>query len=337
MQLSLGKESARLALFAALVFSAATAALPTTAVAQDAAANYPNRPIRLIIPYPPGGGTDIIGRAVGVKLAEYLGQSVLIDNRPGANTIVGAEIASKASPDGYTLLFATLSTLVLNPATYKKLPYDSLRDFAPVAKLSQYAYFIVVRPGLPSKNIPELVAYAKANPGKLTYASTGDGSPAHFGGSLMESMMGIKMLHVPYKGNAQMNLDVISDRVDMTLTGLPSVEALVRAGKMRLLATGGDKRDPLFPDVPTVAEQGYKGYWMGTWFSIVTKSGTPKPIIAKLNREINRALQAPEVKKPLLDGGYELGNGTPEDLDKLIRAELPRWTKVAREAKLSFD
>ncbi len=311
----------------------AVAILSTNTLAQ----NYPNRPLRLIIPYTPGGATDIIGRAVANKLTETLGQSVLVDNRPGANTIVGAEIASKASPDGYTLFFGTLPTLVLNPATYKKLPYDPLKDFASVAKLSEYFYFIVARNGFPAKNIAELVAYAKANPGKVTYGSTGEGSPSHLGGVLLESLAGIKMVHIPYKGNSVTNLDLMGERLDFTMTGLPSIESLVKAGKLRLIASTGLKRDPLYPEVATVDESGFPGYAVRTWFAIVTRAGTPRAIILRLNSEINRALQSPEVQKPLLDSGYELAKGTPEDLDQLIRDEIPRWTRVAREANISFD
>ena len=307
--------------------------LSANAFAQD----YPARPLRLIIPYPPGGATDIIGRALANKLTEYLGQSVLVDNRPGANTIVGAEIAAKSSPDGHTLFFGTLPTLVINPATYKKLPYDPLKDFASVVKLSEYAYFVVARNGFPARNIVELVAYARANPGKVTYGSTGDGSPSHFGGVLLESLAGIRMLHVPYKGNTPTILDMLGERLDINMTGLPSIETMVKAGKMRLIGFAGHQRDPLFPDVPTVAESGFPGYWLGTWFCIVTRAGTPRPIILRLNREINRVLQAPEVQKPLIDAGYTLAGGTPEALDKLIRDEIPRWTRGARQANVSFD
>jgi tripartite-type tricarboxylate transporter receptor subunit TctC len=315
-----------LCLLAAAVLSASTFAQ-----------QYPDRPLRLIVPFPPGGGTDIIGRTVAGKLGEYLGQTVLVDNRPGANTIIAAEIAAKAAPDGYTLLFAPRAMLVLNPVSYKKLSYDPLKDFAPVAKLSEYAYYIVVRNGFPPRSVPEFVAYAKANPGKITYGTSGEGSSAHFGAVLLESMAGIKLVHIPYKGNAPTNMDMMGERLDINLTGLPSIEPLVRAGKMRLLAFGGDKRDPLFPDVPTVAESGYPGYWVGTWFSIVTRAGTPRPIVLRLNREINRALQAPDVQKPLLENGYELANGTPEDLETLIRSEIPRLAKIAKDANISFD
>ncbi len=333
-----GRERAGRAKGSSMLRRVAGAVLAAVVLSANAyAQEYPSRPIRLIIPYPPGGSTDIIGRAVANKLGEYLGQSVLPDNRPGANTIIGTELAAKSQPDGYTLLFATMNSMVLNAATYSKLPYNPLRDFAPVVKLSEYDYFYVVRNGFPPKTVQELIAYAKANPGKVTYGSTGNGSPAHFGAVLLEMTAGIKMTHVPYQGNAPTNNDMMGERLDMNLTGLPSIEALVRAGKMRLLASGGDKRDPLFPDVPTIAEAGYPGYWVGTWFSIVTRAGTPRPIVMKLNREINRALQAPEVQKPLLNAGYKLGGGTPEDLGNLIKTGIPRWTKVAREGNMKFD
>ncbi len=320
-----------------LPFALAAFALLASASVSVQAQQYPNRPIRLVIPYPPGGSTDIIGRAVANKLGEYLGQSVLADNRPGANTIVGAEIVAKSQPDGYSLLFATLSTMVLNPATYAKLPYDPLKDFAPVAKLSEYPYYYVVRNNFPPKTIKELVEYAKANPGKVSYGSTGNGSPAHFGGVMLENATGIKMIHVPYQGNAPANTDMMGDRLDINLTGLASIESLVKAGKMRLMAVAGYVRDPRMPDVPTVIEAGFKDYWVGTWFSIVTKSGTPRPIILKLNTEINRVLRAPDVAKPLTAQGYDLAQGTPEDLGNLIKKELPRWVKAAKDGNIKFD
>jgi tripartite-type tricarboxylate transporter receptor subunit TctC len=311
--------------------------LPTQAAAQDTAANYPNRPIRFVIPYPPGGATDIIGRSVSNKAGEFLGQNILVDNRPGANTIIGAEIVARSQPDGYSLLFATLSTMVLNRATYKKLPYDPIKDFAPVAKLSEYPYYVVQRLGFQPKTIKELVAYAKANPGKVTYASSGNGSPAHFGGVMLEQMAGIKLVHVPYKGNAPANADMLGERLDINLTGLASIAANVKAGKMRLMAVAGHVRDPRMPDIPTVQEAGFKDYWVGTWFSVVTKSGTPRPVIVKLNREINRALKDPAVAIPMTAQGYDLAQGTPEDLGNLIKKEIPRWTAAAKAGNISFD
>ena len=315
----------------------ATLALLCTSPGHVLAQQFPDRPLRLVIPYPPSGATDIIGRVVGNKVSEYLGQPVLVDNRPGANTTIGAMIVAKANPDGHSLLFASLSTMALNPATYKKLPYDPIKDFAPVVKLSGYANYLVARNGFAPRSVPELVAYAKANPGKVTYGSTGNGSPAHFGGVMLEQLAGIKMVHVPYQGNAQSHNDMMGERLDINLPGLPSIEALVRAGKMRMLAYAGSKREPKYPDLPTVAEAGYPDYWVGTWYAIVTKSGTPRAHILKLNREFNRALQSPEVVKTLVSGGAEVGGGTPEELAALIRKEIPRWAKIAKAGGISFD
>jgi len=315
---------------------AALALMPTlSAYAQTG--QYPNRPIRLVIPYPPGGATDIIGRAVAGKVSEYLGQSVLADNRPGANTAIGAELVARSQPDGYSLLFATLSTMAINPATYPKLTYSPLKDFAPVAKLSEYPYYFVVRNNFGPRTIQELVAYAKANPGKISYGSSGNGSPAHFGGVMLEMAAGIKMTHIPYKGNAPANADMMGDRLDLNLTGLASIDGLVKAGKMRLMAVAGYERDPRKPDVPTVIEAGFKDYWVGTWFSIVTKAGTPRPVILRLNQEINRALKAPEVAGPLTAQGYDLAQGTPEDLGNLIKKEIPRWAAAAKAGNIRFD
>jgi tripartite-type tricarboxylate transporter receptor subunit TctC len=298
---------------------------------------YPNRPVRLVIPYPPGGATDIIGRSVANKLGEFLGQSVLADNRPGANTAIGAEIVARSQPDGYSLLFATLSTLAINPATYPKLPYSPLKDFAPIAKLSEYPYYFVARNNFGPKTIKELVAYAKANPGTVSYGSSGNGSPGHFGGVMLEIATGVKMIHIPYQGNAAANNDMMGDRLDINLTGLASIAGLVKAGKMRLMAVAGYERDPRMPDVPTVIEAGFKDYWVGTWFSIVTKAGTPRPVILKLNQEINRVLRDPDVAKPLTAQGYDLAQGTPEDLGNLIKKEIPRWAAAAKAGNIKFD
>ena len=314
-----------------------TVLLPTQAAAQDTAANYPNRPMRLVIPYPPGGSTDIIGRMVAGKVTEYLKYPILVDNRPGANTAIGAKLVADSQPDGYSLLFATLSTMAINPGTYKKLSYDPLKDFAPVAKLSEYPYYFVARNGFAPRTIKELVDYAKANPGKVSYGSSGNGSPAHFGGVMLEQMAGLKLIHIPYQGNAPANNDMMGDRLDINLTGLASIESLVRAGKMRLMAVAGYVRDPRQPDVPTVQEYGFKDYWVGTWFSIVTKAGTPRPVILKLNGEINRALKDPAVAKPLTAQGYDLAQGTPEDLGNLIKKEIPRWRAAAKAGNIYFD
>lgn len=300
--------------------------------------NYPSRPIRFVIPFPPGGTTDILSRPIAERMTEFLGQPVLMDFRPGASSIVGADIAAHATPDGYTIFFGGMSSLTMNPATFKKLPYNVARDFAPIGLVGGYNLTLIARTGLPAKNVPELVALAKSRPGQLTYATTGIGGPPHFGSVLLESMAGIKMQHIPFKGNAQINISMLAQEIDISLGGYSSVQALVKAGKLRLLATAGPRRLPFLPDLPTVAET-FPGFQAGTWFSLVTRNGTPRPVILRLNKELNRTLLLPEVRKQLEAGGYEPadGKGTPEDLARLIASDTQRWSKIAREAKIETD
>ena len=315
--------------------SLSTGIFPDNSWAQ---ANYPSRPIRFVIPFPPGGTTDILSRPIADRMSEFLGQPVLMDFRPGASSIVGADIAAHANPDGYTIFFGGMSSLTMNPATFKKLPYDVARDFAPIGLVGGYNLTLIARMGLPAKNVPELVALAKSRPGLLTYATTGIGGPPHFGSVLLESMAGIKMQHIPFKGNAQINTSMLAEEIDISLGGYSSVVGLLKANKLRLLATAGPKRLPFLPDLPTVAET-YPGFQAGTWFSLVTRKGTPRPVILRLNTELNRTLLLPEVRKQLEAGGYEPadGKGTPEDLAKLIASDTQRWSKIAREAKIETD
>jgi len=307
----------------------------TSAFAQT----YPDRPIRFIVPFPPGGTTDIMARPIGQKLGDFLGQPVLLDFRPGASSIVGGDIAAHATPDGYTLLFGGMSLLTMNPATFKKLPYNTARDFAPVGLIGGYNLVLIARLGLPAITVHELVKLAKAKPGLITYGTTGVGGPPHFGSVMLESMAGIRMQHIPYKGNTQINTSLLAEELDISLGGLSSVQALLKSGKVKLLATAGPRRLALLPDLPTIAEAGYAGYQAGTWFSLVTRAGTPRAIITRLNRELNRVLKLPEVIQQLEAGGYEVadGTGTPESLAKLIADDTRRWAALAREAKIETD
>ena len=318
------------------MWGAAALTLTMNVFAQAGA--YPSRPIRFVIPFPPGGTTDILSRPVAEKMSEFLGQPVLMDFRPGASSIVGADIAAHANPDGYTIFFGGMSSLTMNPSTFKKLPYNVARDFAPIGLVGGYNLTLIARMNLPARNVPELVALARSKPGQITYATTGIGGPPHFGSVLLESMAGIKMQHIPFKGNGQINTSMLAEEIDISLGGYSSVQALVKAGKLRLLATAGPKRLPFLPDLPTVAET-YPGFQAGTWFSLVTKRGTPSPIIMRLNKELNRTLMLPEVRKRLEAGGYEPadGKGTPEDLAKLITADTQRWSRIAKEAKIETD
>ena len=306
--------------------------------AQAAEPAYPSRPLRMIVPFPPGGGTDILGRTVAQALGDSLGQSVLIDNRPGANTIIGAELTARATPDGYTLLLAPVTTLAINPGAYAKLPYDAVKDFAPVARLASNYQVISARLDFPARNLAELVKLAKDKPGTITYGSTGNGAPTHFGGVLLEMMAGIKMVHVPYKGNSQVLADLVGGQVDLHWVGPASVQGLVKAGKVKLLAATSDKRLWNFPDLPTVSEGGYAGYTSGAWYAVVTRAGTPRPVVERLNREINTLLAKADVKVSLEKDGFIIdGGGSPADTAAFIAAEIKKWAVLTREAGVKFD
>lgn len=333
MQSSLLKPGCRMLSAAALALGAL--ACPAAAAQAD---DYPSRPIRFIIPFPPGGTTDILSRPIADRMTGFLGQPVLMDFRPGASSIVGADIASKANPDGYTIFFGGMPPLTMHPATFKKLPYDVARDFTPIGLVGGYNLTLIARLGLPANSVPELIALAKARPGQLTYATTGIGGPPHFGHVLLEQMGGVKMRHIPFKGNAQINTSLLAEEIDISLGGYPSVAGLLKAGRLKLLATAGPKRLPFLPDLPTVAET-FPGFQAGTWFSLVTRKGTPRPVILRLNRELNRTLLLPEVRKQLEAGGYEpaSGKGTPEDLARLIASDTQRWARIAKVARIETD
>ena len=301
------------------------------------AQNYPSRPVRVIVPFPAGGNTDITVRPLSSKLGEIFGQTFLVDNRGGANTIIGAEIAARATPDGHTLLVGAQNTLAINPHAYSKLPYDVKKDFAPIALLTDYNYLLVARPGFPANNIPDLVKYAKANPGKVSHASVGEGSSGHLAQLLFESMAGVKIIHVPYKGNAPMVADLLGGTVDLALMGLASIQALHKAGKVKLIAVAADMRLAEMPDLPTVQEAGYAGFTSGTFQGLLTQAAVPRAIVTRLNREVNRALQSPEVKTALEAQKVTLGNGTPEEFGKRIAFESERWGKVVKSVNLKFD
>ncbi len=314
------------------------AALGTVAMIGAAQAQtYPAKPVRIIVPFTAGGNTDVMARPLAAKLTETLAQPFLIENRGGANTIVGAEVMAKSPTDGYTLLVAPQNLLAINPHTYRKLPYDVQRDFAPIAMLIEYNYILVSRLGFVPKTTQEVIAYAKANPGKLSHASTGEGSSGHVAQLQLEQMAGVKINHIPYKGNAPMITDLLGGNLDVAMMGLASIQTLVKSGKIRMIAAAADKRFAEFPDLPTMAEAGYPGFNSGTWFSMVTKAGTSRDIITKLNQEINKAMQSTEVKTALEAQKVNIANGSPEDLAKKIAFESARWEKVVKTVGLSFD
>ena len=319
----------------AVLSIAALFASTTAAIAQPAA--YPTKPIRIVVAYTPAGATDILARTIGQKLTEAWGQAVIIDNRPGANGNIGTEYAAKATPDGYTLLMVTAGTHGINPGLYRKLGFDAVKDFAPVSLVAMVPNVFVVNNGVPSKDLKEFIAYAKANQGKLNYGSPGNGSTAHLSMELFKSMTGIQMVHVPYKGSAGVLADLIGGQIVVTMDNMPPYVPQVKAGKIRALAVSPARRSPALPDVPTVAEAGVPGYDSGAWFGLVAPANTPKDLVAKLSRETARILKLPDVSARLADLGAESVGSTPEQFAAHIKAEIAKWAKVIRDANVELQ
>jgi tripartite-type tricarboxylate transporter receptor subunit TctC len=307
----------------------------TTAIAQPAA--YPTKPIRIVVAYTPAGATDILARTIGQKLTEAWGQAVIIDNRPGANGNIGTEYAAKATPDGYTLLMVTAGTHGINPGLYRKLGFDAVKDFAPVSLVAMVPNVFVVNNAVPTKDLKEFIAYAKANQGKLNYGSPGNGSTAHLSMELFKSMTGIQMVHVPYKGSAGVLADLIGGQIVVTMDNMPPYVPQVKAGKIRALAVSPARRSPALPDVPTVAEAGVPGYDSGAWFGLVAPANTPKDLVDKLSRETARILKLPDVSARLADLGAEAVGSTPEQFSAHIKAEIAKWAKVIRDANVELQ
>ena len=305
------------------------------AIAQPTA--YPTKPIRIVVAYTPAGATDILARTIGQKLTEAWGQAVIIDNRPGANGNIGTEYAAKATPDGYTLLMVTAGTHGINPGLYRKLGFDAVKDFAPVSLVAMVPNVFVVNNGVPSKDLKEFIAYAKANQGKLNYGSPGNGSTAHLSMELFKSMTGIQMVHVPYKGSAGVLADLIGGQIVVTMDNMPPYVPQVKAGKIRALAVSPARRSPALPDVPTVAEAGVPGYDSGAWFGLVAPANTPKDLVDKLSRETARILKLPDVSARLADLGAEAVGSTPEQFSAHIKAEIAKWAKVIRDANVELQ
>jgi len=306
---------------ACLLALAATASYPQ---------GYPSKPIRLIVPWPPTGTVDILGRTLGQKLSESMGQSVLVDNRAGANGMIGSEAAAKSPPDGYTLVVDNITGHAINATLQAKMPFNTLRDFAHLSLLASVPDGVVSLPSLPAKNIRELIALAKAQPGKLTYASFGVGSSAHLAGELFKIMAGVDMLHVPYKGGQPAITDLLAGQVSIYIPVLPSVVQLVKADRLRLLAVTGAKRSSAMPDVPTVAESGLPGFEASNWFGLMAPAGTPPEIVTRLNAEAAKALQAPDVREKLAGLGFEIQSSTPQEFTALLKSETEKWAKVAK-------
>jgi tripartite-type tricarboxylate transporter receptor subunit TctC len=301
------------------------------------AQSYPTKPIRMLAPYPPGGGVDIAARTIGQKLSETFGQQIIVDNRPGAAGNIGMEIAARAAPDGYTLIMSSAGPVAMNPGLYPALPFDPLKDFAPVALAASTVYALVVPAALPVKSVKDLIALAKAQPGKLTYASSGVGGPPHLAFELMQLTAGIRMIHVPYKGAGPALADLLGGQVTAFFADLIAARPHLASGRLRALGVSSAQRAPSAPDVPTIAEAGLPGYEATGWSGVLAPAGTPRAIIQKLNAEIVRVLPLPDVKERLAGDGSEFGKNTPEQFARFIRAELEKWRKVIKTANVRLE
>ncbi|MGY8525743.1 Bug family tripartite tricarboxylate transporter substrate binding protein [Paracidovorax citrulli] len=328
-------NQARRRLLAAGVALAATfAGVSGSAMAQG---TYPTKPITMIVPFSAGGTTDILARIVSLQLGKALGQPVVVDNRPGAGGNIGASLAAKAGGDGYTLFMGTIGTHAINQSLYSKLPYDPVKDFAPITRVAMVPNLVVVNPQVPVKNVKELIAYVKANPDKLSYGSSGSGSSMHLSGELFNSMTGLKIQHIPYKGSAPAVNDLLGNQIGLMFDNLPSSHQHVKAGKLRPLAVTSAKRSPALPDVPTVAEAGVPGYEATSWFALYATGGTPKPIVDRLNAEVVKILAMPEVQKQMAGQGAEPHPEKPEQLAAFMKSEAAKWAKVVKESGATVD
>ena len=306
-------------------------------LAVDAAAQpYPAKSIRFIVPFPPGGSADILARAIGQKAGESLGQSLVVENRPGAGTAIGAEALAKSAPDGYAIMIGTVSSHAINPALNPKLPFDPVRDFTPVSLVASIPFAMIVHPSVPAKTVPEFVALARAKPGTLNYSSAGSGTSNHLAGELLRSMTAIHIVHIPYKGSAPALNDLISGQVslmfDLVLTAAPHV----RSGAVRGLAVTGARRSSVLPDLPTVAES-IPGYEVSAWFGIFAPAGVPQPVVQRLNAEFMKALREPDLRQRLASQGAEPLTSTPDEFAAYLRAEIDKWAKVVKVAGMKVD
>jgi tripartite-type tricarboxylate transporter receptor subunit TctC len=298
---------------------------------------YPAKPIRMLIGFPPGGGTDIVGRIVAQKLSEGLGQQILPENRGGATGMIAAELAAKAAPDGYTIMMAHVAAMTILPSLYPKMAYEASRDFAPITLAAIGPNLLVVHPSVPAKSVKDLIALAKSRPGQLHYASPGSGSVQHLSGELFKLQAKVDMLHIPYKGSGQSLVDLIAGHVQLNFDSVPPVLPHARAGRLRALAVTSEKRSALMPEIPTVNESGVPGFDMGTWWGLVAPAAVSKDIVARLHAETAKVLKIPDVREKLGNVGAEPGGNTPDQFGAFIRSETTKYARIVREAKIKID
>ena len=298
---------------------------------------YPTRPIRLVVPFPAGGTTDILAREAAQKLTEVLGQAVVVDNRPGAAGNIGSDLVAKSAPDGYTLLMGTVGTHAINPSLYSKMPYDHVKDFAPVVLVAGVPNVLVVNPALPVNSVAELIKLAKDKPGQINFASSGSGTSIHLSGELFKTMAGVDMTHVPYKGSSPALTDLIGGQVQIMFDNLPSALPQIKGGRLRAIAVTSLKRAPVLPDIPTINESGLPGFEASSWFGVLAPAGTPAPIVARINTEVNKWLQSADAREKLLGQGAEAAGGSPEQFGNFIHAESEKWAKVVKASGAKVD
>jgi tripartite-type tricarboxylate transporter receptor subunit TctC len=316
-------------IFAAFVLALACSALH--------AQSYPTKPIRLIVPYPPGGGTDFFARTVSAKLSDNLGQQVVVENRPGAATIIGAEAVAKSAPDGYTILLGDTATFAVNPTLYKKLPYDPLKSFEPISLTGRFALLLVVHPSVQANSVAELIALAKAKPGTLNYASPGPGSPHHLAMALFMQRTGINMLHVPYKGAGPAIQDLLGGQIPTMFLDLAAGAPQIKGGKIRALGVASPKRIAALPDLPTLAESGLPGFEAWAWQGLVAPAGTPPEVVAKLGAEYARAIGDPGIRQKIVDAGVDPLQSSPREFTDYIRSEQEKWAKVVKDGNITVE
>lgn len=316
-----------------LLAAAASLAIVFGAAAQN---GYPDKPIKFVVPYPPGGGTDVIARIVQGKFQQLLGQPIVIDNRGGGGGSLGTDIAAKSLPDGYTVLF-TLSSHTINPAIYPKLPFDTLKDFEPVGTVASLPQILVAHPAFPANTVAELIKVAKERPGFVQFASVGNGSPGHLAGELFNIRTGADIVHVPYRGGGPAINDVVGGQVPLLWVSIPAAAQFVKTGRLKALAVSTTRRSAAFPDVPTVQEAGVADFEVDSWYAMFVPGKTPKPIIEKLNKALNQVVADPEIRDKLLAQGSEGVGGSPETLGKVVAAELPKWAKLVKQANIKAD
>ena len=301
------------------------------------AQNYPAKPVRVVVPFPAGGGADIFARLIGRRLGENLGQTLVVDNRAGASGIIGCEAVARSAPDGYTLLMGTTGTHTTNPAVFSKLPYDPIKDFAPVSLVAESPFVLLVHPSLPVKNVKELIQFAKSRPGELNYASSGLGSSSHLGFELFNSMAGIRAVHVPYKGLPPATADTIAGNITMTWDSITASGPFIKAKRLRALGIGSAKRSSLLPDVPTIYESGLTGFELGSWYAFFAPAATPPEIIRHLQREVVKAIATADMREQFANLGAEPVGSTPEALAAVVQRDLVKWAKVARAANVKAE